>query len=52
MKIYKIINVQQSVTKVAEEISQCEVIASSSLHGIIFADSYEIPRLWLNYQKM
>ncbi|RAI00176.1 hypothetical protein DLJ53_20925 [Acuticoccus sediminis] len=30
-----------------ELISSCERIASTSLHGIVFADSYKIPNLWL-----
>lgn len=30
-----------------EKISSCELIASTSLHGLIFADSYKIPSVWL-----
>lgn len=42
-----IINVRQSPKKVAEEIQQCKNIASSSLHGLIFADSFRIPNIHL-----
>jgi len=43
----KIIDVEASVERVASEISECELIASSSLHGVIFSDAYQIPRVWL-----
>lgn len=29
------------------KIAACERVASTSLHGLIFADSYHIPNLWL-----
>jgi pyruvyltransferase len=46
-KDYKLINPLQSPQKVAEEITSCEVVFSSSLHGLIFADSFCIPNFWL-----
>ena len=41
----KLINVSDHWKKVVEEIQQCEVILSSSLHGIILSDAYDIPRI-------
>jgi pyruvyltransferase len=44
-KGWKIIDICQSETpnKFVEELHECEIILSSSLHGIILADSYGIP---------
>lgn len=43
-----IIDVQQSPKKVISNIDKCEFILSSSLHGIIAADSLGIPNAWIN----
>lgn len=40
----KIIKVSDDPLKVIEEIGQCKKIVSSSLHGIIIADAFGIPR--------
>lgn len=40
----KIINVADDPIKVITEIAQCKKIVSSSLHGIILADAFGIPR--------
>ncbi len=40
---YLVVDVLQTPDKVAYDISSCKYILSSSLHGLIFADSYGIP---------
>ncbi|WP_354622642.1 polysaccharide pyruvyl transferase family protein [Psychromonas sp. MME2] len=45
----KVISVADSVAKVIESINECDCIASSSLHGIIIADSYNIPNVHVNF---
>ena len=40
---YRIIDIQKDLKQVLKEINSCELILSSSLHGLIFADSYNIP---------
>ena len=42
-----IIDVQRKPRKVIREIDQCEFILSSSLHGLITADSLGIPNAWI-----
>lgn len=40
---FLVIDIQQDVKDVVKQICQCECILSSSLHGLIFSDSYNIP---------
>lgn len=42
-----VINVYESVEKVITDMLSCRSILSSSLHGLIVADAYEIPSLWI-----
>lgn len=43
----KVIDVQQDPKQVFDEISQCNFILSSSLHGLIVAESYGVPNAWM-----
>lgn len=39
-------------TDVIDEICSCEVIASSSLHGLIVAEAYGIPNVWIESKEL
>jgi pyruvyltransferase len=47
-----VINVFDPIEKVLHDIASCESIISSSLHGIIVADSLGIPRMWKENKKI
>lgn len=48
IKNIKIIDVQQkSMESIIDDILSCEIILSSSLHGLIVADAYNIPNIWI-----
>lgn len=42
-----VIDVQNTATNVTKQVANCELIISSSLHGIIVADSLNIPNVWV-----
>ena len=42
-----VINILDPINKVVDDVKKCETILSSTLHGIICADSYNIPAYWI-----
>lgn len=42
-----LIDVDRSANEVVHDIARCNMIASSSLHGLIVADSLGLPSIWL-----
>lgn len=47
-----IINVTDNPLRVVEQIAKCKCILSSSLHGLIVADSFCIPNQWIHISKL
>jgi len=43
----EVIDVRRSPIEVVRSIAECSRIVSRSLHGLIVADAYEIPNVWL-----
>jgi pyruvyltransferase len=43
----KIIDIERPINDVVDQVCSCKYIASSSLHGIIVADAYRIPSVWI-----
>lgn len=47
----KIIKVLDPLEKVIDDINACDRIASSSLHGLIVAQAYGIPSVWVRFSN-
>lgn len=45
----RLIDVQSGVERVADAIASCEVVASSSLHGLVVSHAYGIPGSWVRF---
>ncbi len=48
----RLIDLQSPVEHVIDEIAACELIASSSLHGIIAAHAYGVPAVWVKFHDL
>jgi hypothetical protein len=48
----RLIDVQSSVESFVDELTSCEVVASSSLHGIIISHAYGIPAAWVRFRDL
>jgi pyruvyltransferase len=46
-----IVDVFSSAEEFVDQLSRCRLIASSSLHGLIAADSYGIPFIWISLSR-
>jgi len=44
-----VIDLMAGIHEVADQINQCERIASSSLHGLVAGDGYGIPSIWIRF---
>lgn len=49
--IIKIIDVNLPIESFINEVTSCDSIISSSLHGLICADAYGIPSLWAKFSN-
>jgi len=47
----KVIDVYSPVKQVLAEIASCDFVLSTSLHGLIVADSYGVPNQWLSTKR-
>lgn len=45
----RVINVRNSPEDFIRELLECEFILSSSLHGLILADTYGVPNKWVSF---
>lgn len=48
----KVIDVRRGATSVVREIAECERVLSTSLHGLIVADSLGVPACWSSPQPV
>jgi pyruvyltransferase len=47
----RIIDIEAGIEAFVRDVKSCEVILSSSLHGLICADSYGVPNAWIRLSE-
>ncbi len=47
-----IIDIESSIGNFVKAVKSCKMILSSSLHGLICADSYAVPNVWIKLSDM
>lgn len=46
-----LLNKYRKFEDIINEILECEIVLSSSLHGLIIADAYKIPNVWVKFSN-
>jgi len=49
---YKLIDITKNPIYILNEIAKCKVILSSAMHGLIVADSFNIPNQWIKLSEL
>jgi pyruvyltransferase len=47
----KVIDIEGPIDTIVDQICSCKYIASSSLHGIIAADAYSVPSVYIKFSE-
>ncbi len=45
----RVIDIKAGIFSVVDQVLECERVVSSCLHGLVIADAYSIPSLWLKF---
>jgi pyruvyltransferase len=48
----RLIDMQDPIEEVIDRIAACELVASSSLHGLIASHAYSIPAFWIKFRPL
>lgn len=48
----RLIDIQDPVESVIAQVTACEMVASSSLHGLVVSHAYGVPALWIKFRDL